>query len=151
MSEAGAGPRPERIEPEPETFDLEEVRAKGADALLEEGAQLFDAGRYHEAHEVFEQLWLASEAGDADFWKGLIQASICLYHASRGNVDGARALLRGHRALLARFLPEHRGVDVAALLAEMQAYLAPLRSPEPDLGTLDPALRPRLRRRPAGD
>ena len=50
-----------------------------------------------------------------------------------------------------RYLPEHRGVDVARLLERMQAYLAPLRSPAPDLSELDPALRPRLfRRKPEG-
>lgn len=143
------GPRRERIEPEEETFDLEAVRNRGVDSLLAEGAKLFDEGRYLEAHEVFEQLWLASEGGDTDFWKGLIQASICLHHARGGNVEGARSLLRGHRALLGRFLPAHRGVDIAALLDGIQAYLAPLRTPAPDLSNLDPNLRPRLRLHPA--
>jgi predicted metal-dependent hydrolase len=92
---------------------------------LARGVELFDAARYEEAHEAFEELWLASESGDADFFKGLIQACIALHHFQRGNLDGARKLYSGHRRLLAAFLPQHRGIDVERLLALMQEFLRP--------------------------
>ena len=109
----------------PYEFDPDEFSAADQQAAFAEGVRLFDAGDYHAAHEAFEKCWLANEAGDADFFKGLIQAAICLHHLGRGNVDGARKLLRGHRSLLGRFLPTHRGVDVAAFLAQMQRVVAP--------------------------
>lgn len=115
-----------RIEPEPEDFDPDAFDASDAEAALREGVRRFDAGEYHAAHEAFERCWLANEGADADFFKGLVQASICLHHATRGNGEGARKLYTGHRRLLAPFLPTHRGLDLARLLTELQAYLAPV-------------------------
>ena len=85
--------------------------------------ELFNAGRYLAAHELFEELWEETEGVDADFYKGLIQASIALYHAEEGNLDGARRLFTGHRKYLARYLPAHLGLDVEGFLAEMQRTL----------------------------
>jgi predicted metal-dependent hydrolase len=100
--------------------------AAGARERLIEAAHLFDAGEYHDAHEAWEVLWLANEGADADFFKGLIQAAICLHHWRDGDQEGARMLYRGHRRYLAPYLPEHRGVDVAAFLDAMRATLDPL-------------------------
>lgn len=139
-------PRPiERIEPEPDDFDPGEVEAKGAAGLLAEGATLFDAGRYHEAHEAFEKVWLSSEAGDGDFFKGLVQVAICLYKLERGEFEGARMLHGGARRYLAAYLPAHRGLDVAGLLAGLQTHLRPLLRGRPgERPELDPATRPRM-------
>jgi len=134
-------PRPERILPEEVDFDPETFTPERAEAALASGIELFNAGDYHAAHEEFERCWLANEAGDADFYKGLIQASICLHHLTRRNAEGARKLYAGHRRLLGTFLPSHRGVDVAALLADMQRALQPVLRGA-DRGDMDPA--PRL-------
>lgn len=136
----------ERILPEPDGFDPEEVAAKGAAGLLAEGAALFNAGRYHEAHEAFEKVWLSSEAGDGDFFKGLVQAAICLLKLERGELDGCRKLHGGARRYLAPYLPVHRGLDVQAFLADMQTHLRPVLRARPDERPLvDPATSPRLR------
>ena len=130
-------PRAERIEPEEIDFDPGSFTAEDARDALAEGVRLFGEGHYHEAHEAFERCWLANEAGDADFYKGLVQAAICMHHLVRGNPAGARKLYSGHRRLLGRFLPRHRGVDVELLLAEMQRVMRPvLRGGE--RGDLDP-------------
>ena len=94
-------------------------------ASLREAARLFDAGEYHAAHEVLDELWEATHGEDADFLKGLIQACIAMHHYQDGNLDGARKLYRGHRRYLGAYLPAHAGVDVAAFLGEMQRALAP--------------------------
>jgi predicted metal-dependent hydrolase len=93
---------------------------------LARAAQLFDAASYHEAHEVLDALWEQARPAEQDFFKGLIQACIALHHHQLGNADGARKLYSGHRRYLGRYLPAHRGVDVAGFLADMQAFLEPL-------------------------
>ncbi len=105
--------------------DPEDFSPERTAEALREGLALFDAGHYHDAHEAFERGWLANEGGDADFFKGLIQAAICLHHYAEGNLEGARKLYAGHRRLLAPYLPAHRGVDLTGLLAEMQRALGP--------------------------
>jgi predicted metal-dependent hydrolase len=112
-----------RIEPEPSDFDPEDFDEKDRQAAFAEGVQAFDGGQYHAAHECFERCWLANESGDADFYKGLVQASICMHHQSRGNLDGARPLNVGARRLLGAFLPGHEGLDLIRFLGELQAHV----------------------------
>ena len=110
------GNEPEDIQPEDRDFDPDRSSSEDHEEAFREGVRLFDRGEYHSAHEAFERCWLANEAGDSDFFKGLIQAAICLHHLRRDNLEGARLLYRGHRRLLGAYLPAHRGVDVAAFL-----------------------------------
>ena len=136
-----------RIEPEEQDFDPDEFDASDFLAAYQEGLALFEAAEYHAAHEAFERCWLASEGGDADFFKGLIQASICMHHASRENLEGARKLYSGHRRLLGPFSPTHRGLDVAAFLMEMQRAMRPvLRARGEERVPFEHAARPRVSR-----
>jgi predicted metal-dependent hydrolase len=88
--------------------------------------ELFNRGRYLAAHEVLDDLWEETQGEAADFYKGLIQAAICLHHWQEGNAAGARKLYAGHRRCLAGYLPRYRGVDVAGFLEGMQRVLTPL-------------------------
>jgi len=142
--------RVERVLPAPEDFDPDAFGEEEGRIALAEGVRLFDSGAYHAAHEAFERCWLANEGGDADFFKGLVQASICLHHLERGNLEGARKLYAGQRRLLGAYLPSHRGLDVAALLEEMRRVLQPVlrgarpdpTGPRPRIGALDPPPEP---------
>jgi predicted metal-dependent hydrolase len=101
------------------------------EALLRAGAELFNSARYLAAHEVFEELWESTEGGEADFYKGLIQAAIALHHFQSGNLAGAAALAGSHRRLLAAYLPAHAGLDVQEFLDQMQACLRPVQRRDP--------------------
>lgn len=114
-------------------------------ARLRAGAELFNARRYHDAHEAFEDLWEAGEGPYADLYKGLIQAAICLHHFADGNLDGARALYRGHRRYLAAYVADGAGVDVGRLLGDVQAFLRPvLRAAPGEPVAFDAAAAPRI-------
>jgi predicted metal-dependent hydrolase len=115
------------------------------DATLRAGIELFDSGRYLAAHELFEELWEATEGEDSDFYKGLVQAAIALRHYQTGNLEGAARLYSGHRRCLAAYLPEHRGVDVERFLADMQACLRPVLERRPgEEVAFDEGRRPRV-------
>ena len=116
-----------------------------AAARLREAAELFNAARYHDAHEVLDLLWEESGGADSDFYKGLIQAAIALHHHQGGNFEGARRLYSGHRQHLGGYLPRHLGLDVGDFLAQMQAALLPVvRAREGEEPPFDAARRPRL-------
>jgi predicted metal-dependent hydrolase len=93
---------------------------------LEAAITLFDQGSYLAAHELFEELWEETQGPESDFYKGLIQATIALHHFQEGNLEGAARLQAGHRRFLGSYLPAHRGIDVAAFLADMQRFLRPV-------------------------
>jgi hypothetical protein len=114
-------------------------------AGLARAAERFNAGEYHAAHEVLDELWERAQARDGDFLKGLIQAAVALHHAQRDNPAGARKLHSGLRQYLGRYLPEHRGLDVAAFLTDMQRALGPIVRAAPGREPpFDPAAAPQL-------
>lgn len=114
------------------------------EATLSAAVALFDAGRFLAAHELFEELWEATEGEDADFYKGLIQASVALHHLQAGNLEGAGRLHGSHRALLARYQPVHLGLEVSRFLEGMKVVFQPARAggaeraPLPRLGPRNP-------------
>jgi predicted metal-dependent hydrolase len=57
-----------------------------------EGIEHFNAGRYFDAHEVWEEIWLRSSGDTKVFYQMLIQAAVGLYHYERGNARGARGM-----------------------------------------------------------
>src|SRR3954466_4876322 len=59
-----------------------------------EGIAHFNAGRYYDAHEIWEEIWLRSTDEAKLFYHMLIQAAVALYHHERGNAHGVRALYK---------------------------------------------------------
>ena len=114
------------VEPGEEHFDPEEFSEADAALAFAEGVRLFNDGEYHAAHEQLEKCWLATQGEDSDLFKGLIQASICMYHFRRANLVGARKLYSGHRKLLGPYLPDRRGLDLSGFLESMQRMMRPV-------------------------
>lgn len=93
-------------------------------SLLRRGAELFNAGRYWEAHEVWEEAWTPDRRGpDAGFYKGLIQVAAGCLHYRRRNRRGAVNKWRGGAAYLRPYLPSHRGVELAPLVSQVDLFL----------------------------
>jgi hypothetical protein len=133
------------LEPTESEFDPTQWSEGDAQRHLREGVRAFNAGEYEAAHEEFEQVWLSTQGGDSDFFKGLIQACIAMHHFQRGNLEGASKLYAGHRRYLAAYRPRHLGIDVAALLDEMQRVLKPaMRGAQGDAARFDSGSRPRI-------
>jgi predicted metal-dependent hydrolase len=84
--------------------------------LLREGAELFNAGHYFEAHEVLERAWIEECGAVRGLYQGVLQVGVGLHHARRGNRRGALALLDRGMAHLAEFRPQRLGLDVDRLL-----------------------------------
>jgi predicted metal-dependent hydrolase len=99
---------------------------------LARGLELARSGRYFEAHEAFEEAWRAAAPEERDFFQGLVHVVVAWYQGGRGNTVGCGRQLEKARRRLAPFAPTYRGVDVAALLAQLDAppdALPPLHVP----------------------
>ena len=96
---------------------------------LADGLALARAGRYFEAHEAFEEAWRSAAPDERDFFQGLVHVVVAWYQAGRGNEVGCTRQLDKASRRLAPFTPTHRGVDVAAILRQVDAAKA--------LGSLD--------------
>ena len=78
-------------------------------------------GAYFEAHEELELAWRGAAPSERDFFQGLVHVTVAWYQGGRGNVTGCRRQLEKAARRLTPYAPEHRGVDVAALLRQVGA------------------------------
>jgi predicted metal-dependent hydrolase len=90
------------------------------------GIALFNARKFFESHEVWEELWLVEPEPEKTFLQGLIQLAAACHHHGRGNWRGAQSLLAAGLAKLGRFPDDHRGIAVAKLRADAEQWAATL-------------------------
>ena len=91
------------------------------------------AGRFFEAHEELELAWRAAAPDERDFYQGLVHVAVAWYQAGRGRPVATERQLEKALRRLAPYEPSHRGVDVAALRAQLAELLQTL-----DLGGRQP-------------
>src|SRR5437899_11597212 len=95
---------------------------------LERGLALIRQRRFFEAHEVLEDAWRAAKAEERDFFQGLVHVAVAWYQAGRGNRVGCERQLEKAARRLGPYGPEHRGVDVTAILERVEAAEQVVRS-----------------------
>ena len=86
---------------------------------LDAGLALIRDGRHFEAHEELETAWRAAPPEERDFLQGLVHVAVAWLHAERENRPGCERQLEKAARRLGPYAPVHRGVDVAAVLADV--------------------------------
>ena len=89
---------------------------------LRAGIAIYNAGRYHAAHDAWEERWLDLAGDDERFLHGLIQFTAAVHHATRRNWVGATGLAESAGEYLASLPVEYRNVNVG----EVREYLTAL-------------------------
>jgi predicted metal-dependent hydrolase len=107
----------------------------------------FNAGRFFECHDTLEDLWAGVRGPSRDFFQGLIQVAVGLYHFGNHNRVGAERLLGRALQRLEGYPAEYAGLDVAALRSCVVEWRRAL---QPQGGT-DPPPHPLPRLRPASE
>jgi predicted metal-dependent hydrolase len=85
------------------------------------GIDLIRKGEYFAAHEELEDAWRAAEPAERDFLQGLVHVAVAWYQAGRGKKIGCERQLEKAARRLTPYAPRHRGIDVAALLVQLEA------------------------------
>ena len=94
-------------------------------------------GEYFAAHEELELAWRAAEAEERDFYQGLVHVTVAWYQAQRRNRNGCVRQLEKAERRLARYAPEHRGVDVRNVLQQVRAAAGRVEAESLDLPPLE--------------
>ncbi|MGD8394680.1 MAG: DUF309 domain-containing protein, partial [Candidatus Eiseniibacteriota bacterium] len=89
----------------------------------DEGVRLFNARRYFEAHDVFEEIWMGRVGDERLYFQGLIQIAVAFYKIEAANLGGARNLLRKGVDKLARARHLSSPIDHERLLAASRTVL----------------------------
>jgi hypothetical protein len=93
-------------------------------STLEAGLELIRRGEFFAAHEELELAWRAADEAEKDFFQGLVHVAVAWYQAGRGNRVGCERQLEKAARRLRPFAPSHRGVDVASIVAQVEAAQA---------------------------
>ena len=88
-----------------------------------EGIRLFNAGEFWHAHEQWEACWLIAREPEFTFYQGIIQAAAALVHWQRGNLRGLRRNWEKGRPKLVALPPVMLGLDLRALIADMDRFV----------------------------
>lgn len=106
------------------------------DALPEaylRGATLFNAGKFFECHEVWEEIWLKASGEDREFLHALIQAAAALHHLQQGNLKGALSVSNRAIERLNALPAVMMRLDTMAFRAALQRSLTVAGAPLPSI------------------
>lgn len=102
-----------------EQLALEPSVSAAARAGLREGAALFDARRFWDAHEAWEEVWQEEPRPIRSFYQGLIQIAAGFHHWTvTRRPKGVQILLTAGVEKLEWYAPHYLGVDVDATIEE---------------------------------
>jgi len=109
---------------------------------FQEGIGQFNRGQFFEAHETWEEIWLAAQEPERTFLQGIIQVAAAFHHYQRGNRAGAQSLLEAGLKKLDPFQPVHRGIQLDELRAAGKRWVAELAAGRSPGNEQFPHLRP---------
>ena len=104
-----------------------------ADPRFQQGVELFNAGEWYAAHDLFEELWHETADPERRSLQGILQVAVAQLHLQRGNRRGATILFGEALGRLKRPGTPDLGVDLASLCRAAQQRLEALqqdRDPE---------------------
>lgn len=99
------------------------MAASPTSSAVERGRSLFNARRYFEAHEAWEEAWLAETGEPRLFLQGLIQIAASLHKASRGgSASGCVRLIDAGLEKLGRVRGGAGGLALGRFRSDVTAF-----------------------------
>lgn len=91
--------------------------------LLLEGVEHFNAGRFFEAHEVWEEVWRSTTPEPRQLLQGLIQIAVAMvHHRDRGRPAVARRVLAKGWRRVDPHRPSALGLDLDSLGRSVESW-----------------------------
>ena len=107
--------------------------------------ELFNQGKFFEAHDVLEHLWLRDRQGaNGGFYKGLIQLAGAFVHLQRNHLRPAAALFKLARANFEKYPSPHEQLNLTAVQQLIAGWLLQLEKDDFKTNPLTAANAPRL-------
>jgi uncharacterized protein len=88
-----------------------------------EGIQLFNEGRYFEAHEELEAAWRSERGRIRELYQGILEAGVTYLHLRRGNLAGAEKVYRRSMRWLKEWPEICRGAHIGQLRLDLEATI----------------------------
>ena len=85
-----------------------------------EGIQLFNQGRYWDAHEALEEAWIDETGPARQLYKGILQAGVMYLQIERKNFIGMAKMYERAKGWLAPWPDQCKGVNVKKLRGDIE-------------------------------
>jgi uncharacterized protein len=82
-------------------------------------AEYFNQGKFMSAQTTLDEIWLDEEGQNKDFFGGLIQIAVSLYHLTNDNPEGARKIFSKARRMLSPYGGRYLGLDLRTLISHL--------------------------------
>lgn len=105
---------------------------QGLHPQAREGLRLFNRGDFFEAHEALEAAWNQEGGPVRDLYRGLLQVAVVYYHVGRANYAGALKVYQRCLKWLQPWRPQHLGICVDELIADLEAVIGEVRALGPE-------------------
>jgi len=103
---------------------------------LERGITLFNSGKFWEAHEAWEEIWMNHPEDGRFFIQGLIQLAAAYHQLGKKVYRGVLIHLKQAQERLKLFPSDFLGLDVLPILEAIEASLADIES-RPSVADVD--------------
>jgi len=89
--------------------------------------ELFNQGKFYEAHDVLEHIWLKDKYGvNGNFYKGLIQLAGAFVHLQKNRLKPSAALFKLAQTNLEKYPRTHERLDIRETLHLIGNWLGAL-------------------------
>lgn len=96
------------------------------------GVDQFNQKEFYACHDTLEALWMEAEDSDRNFYQGILQIAVALYHLGNSNWRGGVILLGEGISRLRNYEPIYFEIDVERLIHESVELLRELQQAGPE-------------------
>lgn len=86
----------------------------------------FNHGDFYACHDTLEAIWIEAPTFEKNFYQGILQVAVALYHLGNHNWRGAVILLGEGLNRLRRYLPDYGEIDLDRFVLEGTGLLTSL-------------------------
>ncbi|KAM3092090.1 DUF309 domain-containing protein [Phormidesmis sp. 146-12] len=91
-----------------------------------QGVEQFNQGEFYACHDTLEAIWIEAPPLEKNFYQGILQIAVALYHLGNQNWHGAVILLGEGANRLCKYPEDHAGIDVGDLVDRAVELLSAL-------------------------
>ncbi len=91
-----------------------------------QGVEQFNQGQFYACHDTLEALWIEAPQSEKNFYQGILQIAVALYHLSNQNWRGCVVLMGEGMNRLRSYQPVYAELDIENFLmqtSQLHQYL----------------------------
>ncbi|MGV0028869.1 DUF309 domain-containing protein [Phormidesmis priestleyi] len=93
-----------------------------------QGVEQFNQGEFYACHDTLEAIWIEAPPSEKNFYQGILQIAVALYHLGNQNWRGAVILLGEGANRLCKYPADYGAIEVGDLVDQSVELLSALQA-----------------------